>query len=118
VLREFAPRLRDGGRLLVVASRAGRLRALAPVRHDRFERPQSLDEVDEAVRSWRDAVRSGRAPGRAWPAWIDIPSKIGQVAAVRVLARERRAEDQRRGILIAAGCPASSTPGRRAPGWR
>jgi NAD(P)-dependent dehydrogenase (short-subunit alcohol dehydrogenase family) len=105
VLREFAPRLRDGGRLLVVASRAGRLRALAPVLHDRFDRPQSLDEVDDAVRSWRDAVRSGRAPGQAWPAWINIPSKIGQVAAVRVLARERRAEDQRRGILIAAVCP-------------
>jgi hypothetical protein len=31
-------------------------------------------------------VRSGRAPGQAWPAWINIPSKMGQVAAVRVLA--------------------------------
>jgi NAD(P)-dependent dehydrogenase (short-subunit alcohol dehydrogenase family) len=105
VLREFAPQLRDGGRLLVVASRAGRLRALAPVLHDRFDRPQSLDEVDDAVRRWRDAVREGRAAGQAWPAWINIPSKIGQVAAVRVLARERRSDDQRRGILIAAVCP-------------
>ena len=105
VLREFAPRLRDGGRLLVVASRAGRLRALAPVLHERFDAPQSLDEVDDAVCTWRDAVRAGRAAGQAWPAWINIPSKIGQVAAVRVLARQRRAQDQRRGILIAAVCP-------------
>jgi hypothetical protein len=30
----------------------------------------------------------------AWPTWINIPSKIGQVAA-----------DLRRGILIAAVCP-------------
>jgi len=53
----------------------------------------------------RDAVRSGRAPGQAWPAWINIPSKIGQVAAVRVLAGQRRADDLSRGILIASISP-------------
>jgi NAD(P)-dependent dehydrogenase (short-subunit alcohol dehydrogenase family) len=105
VLRSFAPLLRDGGRLFVVASRAGSLRALAPALHPRFENLQSLDDVDRAVRSWRDTVRSGRAPGQAWPAWINIPSKIGQVAAVRVLARQRRADDLRRGILIASISP-------------
>jgi NAD(P)-dependent dehydrogenase (short-subunit alcohol dehydrogenase family) len=105
VLRRFAPLLRDGGRLFVVASRAGSLRALAPALHPRFENLKSLDDVDNAVRSWRDAVRSGRAPGQAWPAWINIPSKIGQVAAVRVLASQRRADDLRRGILIVSISP-------------
>ncbi len=105
VLRSFAPLLRDGGRLFVVASRAGSLRALAPALHPRFENLQSLDDVDRAVCNWRDAVRSGRAPGQAWPAWINIPSKIGQVAAVRVLAGQRRADDLRRGILIASISP-------------
>ena len=37
VLRSFAPLLHDGGRLFVVASRDGSLRALAPVLHPRFE---------------------------------------------------------------------------------
>ena len=105
VLRSFAPLLRDGGRLLVVASRAGSLRALAPVLHRRFENLQSLDDVDRAVCSWRDEVRSGRAAGRAWPAWINIPSKIGQVATVRALASQRRAGDIQRGILIASISP-------------
>jgi NAD(P)-dependent dehydrogenase (short-subunit alcohol dehydrogenase family) len=105
VLRSFAPLLRDGGRLLVVASRAGSLRALAPVLHPRFDNLQSLDAVDRAVCSWRDEVRSRRAAGRAWPAWINIPSKIGQVAAVRALAKQRRASDIRRGILIASISP-------------
>jgi NAD(P)-dependent dehydrogenase (short-subunit alcohol dehydrogenase family) len=106
VLRAFAPLLRDGARLLVVASRAGSLRVLAPVLHARFDGDlESLDDVDSAVCTWRDAVREGRAAGEAWPAWINIPSKIGQVAAVRVLARQRRADDLRRGILIAAVCP-------------
>jgi NAD(P)-dependent dehydrogenase (short-subunit alcohol dehydrogenase family) len=105
VLRSFSPLLRDGGRLFVVASRAGSLRALAPALHPRFENLQSLDDVDRAVCNWRDAVRSGRAPGQAWPAWINIPSKIGQVAAVRALAGQRRAEDLPRGILIASISP-------------
>src|SRR5580700_6003066 len=82
-------------------------------RHTRSLRDWSSDvcssdlrgDVDSAVCTWRDAVRSGRAPGQAWPAWINIPSKIGQVAAVRVLARQRRADDLRRGILIAALSP-------------
>jgi NAD(P)-dependent dehydrogenase (short-subunit alcohol dehydrogenase family) len=105
LLRSFAPMLRDGGRLFVVASRAGSLRALAPVLHARFQNLQSLDDVDRAVCTWRDEARSGRAAGRAWPAWINIPSKIGQVAAVRVLAGQRRADDLRRGILIASISP-------------
>ena len=105
VLRSVAPLLRDGGRLFVVASRAGSLRALAPVLHARFQDLQSLDDVDRAVCAWRDDVRRGRAAGRAWPAWINIPSKIGQVAAVRVLAGQRRADDVRRGILIASISP-------------
>jgi NAD(P)-dependent dehydrogenase (short-subunit alcohol dehydrogenase family) len=106
VLRAFARLLRDGARLLVVASRAGSLHALAPVLHARFDGDlASLDDVDSAVCRWQDAVREGRAAGEAWPAWINIPSKIGQVAAVRVLARQRRADDLRRGILIAAVCP-------------
>lgn len=105
VLRSIAPLLRDGGRLFVVASRAGSLRALAPALHPRFENLQSLEDVDRAICRWRDAVRSGRAPGQAWPAWINIPSKIGQVAAVRVLAGQRRDDDLRRGILIASISP-------------
>lgn len=105
ILRSFAPLLRDGGRMLVVASRAGSLRALAPALHPRFQNLNSLDDVDRAICLWRDAVRTGRAPGQAWPAWINIPSKIGQVAAVRVLATQRRVDDLSRGILIASLSP-------------
>ncbi len=105
LLRAFAPRLRDGGRLLVVASSLGTLHHLAPVLHDRFDRPATLDEVDAAVAAWRDAVADGSARGGDWPGFVNIPSKIGQVAAVRALAAQRREEDLRRGILLAAVCP-------------
>jgi len=105
VLRNMAPLIRDKGRLLVVASRAGSLRALAPALHARFENLRSLDDVDRAVCAWRDTVRQKRAAGQAWPEWVNIPSKIGQVAAVRVLAEQRRSQDRLRGIMIAAISP-------------
>jgi len=115
ILRHIAPLIRDGGRLLVIASRAGSLRALAPALHSRFQNLRSLDDVDHAVCTWRDAVRAGRAPGQAWPAWINIPSKIGQVAAVRVLAGQRRVADLSRGILIASISPGLIDTGASRP---
>lgn len=105
VLRAFAPLLRDGGRLLVVASSLGTLHHLAPVLHERFADLSSLDEVDEQVAAWRDAVADGTARSGAWPGFVNIPSKIAQVAAVRALAGQRREEDAARGILLAAVCP-------------
>ena len=115
ILRHFAPLMRDGGRLLVIASRAGSLRALAPALHSRFQNLRSLEDVDRAVCVWRDAVRAGRAPGQAWPAWINIPSKIGQVAAVRVLAGQRRVADLSRGILLASISPGLIDTGASRP---
>jgi NAD(P)-dependent dehydrogenase (short-subunit alcohol dehydrogenase family) len=105
LMRAFVPELRDGGRLLVVASTLGTLHYLAPVLHPRFAKLETLDDVDEAVRRWRDAVSNGSDVGTAWPAFVNIPSKIALVAAVRALARTRRADDLARGVLIAATCP-------------
>jgi NAD(P)-dependent dehydrogenase (short-subunit alcohol dehydrogenase family) len=105
VLKAFEPMLRPGGRLIVVASSLGTLFYLAPILHDRFDGLASLQDVDQAVLSWRDAVRDGSAFSTAWPAFINIPSKIGQVAAVRALADVRRDADLATGTLIAAFCP-------------
>jgi NAD(P)-dependent dehydrogenase (short-subunit alcohol dehydrogenase family) len=105
VLRAFAPLLRDGGRLIVVASTMGTLHYLAPVLHDNFSEGVSLDDIDRVVCKWRDAVRDGSALPGAWPGFINIPSKVAQVAALRSLARERRVADGRRGIFLASVCP-------------
>jgi NAD(P)-dependent dehydrogenase (short-subunit alcohol dehydrogenase family) len=105
VLDAFGPMLRPGGRLIVVASSLGTLAYLAPVLHRHFDDLASLRDVDQAVLAWRDAVRDGSAFSGAWPAFINIPSKIGQVAAVRSLAVERRDADVASGTLIAAFCP-------------
>jgi carbonyl reductase 1 len=106
LLRAFDPILRPGGRLLVVASDFGSLRRLPVHLHARFDTDvMTLDDVDATMLAWREAVVEGRATQEGWPEWINIPSKVGQVAAVRVLARERRAADAEDGTLVAAVCP-------------
>jgi NAD(P)-dependent dehydrogenase (short-subunit alcohol dehydrogenase family) len=105
LLRAFSPLLNDNGRLLVVASSLGTLHHLAPVLHELFTGPSSLDEIDRQIARWRDATKEGRTKAGAWPGFVNIPSKIGQVAAVRVLANQRRHSDGQRGILIASVCP-------------
>jgi carbonyl reductase 1 len=106
MLRAFAPRLRPGGRLIVVASALGTLDKLDPRVRPRFEAASaSLDAVDALVAQWRDAVHAGRAEQEGFGSWLNIPSKVAQVAAVRAVARERRAADLAEGRLIAALCP-------------
>lgn len=104
ILRSFGPVLRPGGRLIVVASSLGTLGHLDPRLHHLFD-GASLDQVERAVESWRDAVRDGTAQEARWPVWLNVPSKVAQVAAVRAVAAERRERDLATGTLIAAVCP-------------
>jgi NAD(P)-dependent dehydrogenase (short-subunit alcohol dehydrogenase family) len=106
ILREFAPRLRPGGRLIVVASALGTLDKLDERVAGRFAAAAaSLDAVDALVAEWRRAVLAGRAEEEGFGTWLNIPSKVAQVAAVRAVAHERRAADLAENKLIAALCP-------------
>jgi NAD(P)-dependent dehydrogenase (short-subunit alcohol dehydrogenase family) len=103
VLRAFAPRMRPGGRLLVVASALGTLDKLDERVRPRFAAATAgLDAVDRLVEEWRAAVKAG---ADEFGTWLNIPSKVAQVAAVRAIARERRDADLAQGRLIAALCP-------------
>ena len=104
VLRSFAPIMRPGGRLIVVASSLGTLRNLDPSLHPLFENA-SLDEVEAVVAKWQAAIHDGTAQSQGWPEWINVPSKVAQVAAVRAVARERRSQDLAEDRLIASVCP-------------
>jgi NAD(P)-dependent dehydrogenase (short-subunit alcohol dehydrogenase family) len=107
ILRAFAPRLRPGGRLVIVASALGTLDKLDERAAGRFAQvaEEDLDAVDALVADWRQAVHDGRAEDEGYGAWLNIPSKVAQVAAVRALARERRAADVAENRLLMALCP-------------
>jgi NAD(P)-dependent dehydrogenase (short-subunit alcohol dehydrogenase family) len=105
MLRAFLPVLRPGGRFLVVASSFGTLGHLDPRVRPLFDRARSLDDVEAVTEAWRTAVHDGTAEAAGWPHWLNVPSKVAQVAAVRAVAAERRADDLAHGTLIAAVCP-------------
>ena len=104
VLRSFGPVLRPGGRLIVVASSLGTLGHLDPRLHPLFD-GASLGQVEHAVESWRGAIHSGTTDEAGWPRWLNVPSKVAQVAAVRAVAAERRDRDLAAGTLVASVCP-------------
>jgi carbonyl reductase 1 len=104
VLRSFGPIVRPGGRLLVVASSLGTLGHLPEALWPRFD-GVPLDDVERAVEDWRAAIHDGRAHELGWPEWINVPSKVAQVAAVRAVAADRRERDLADGTLVAAVCP-------------
>ena len=104
VLRSFGPILGPGGRLIVVASSLGTLENLPERLWGRFD-GVTLDEVEQAVEEWRAAIHDGTAEEKGWPEWINFPSKVAQVAAVRAVAAERRTQDLVDGTLIASVCP-------------
>jgi len=80
MLRAFAPILRPGGRLLVVASDFGYLRRLPTHLQGSFDTDaMTLDDVDTIMLAWRDAVVEGRAAEEGWPDWINIPSCPGLI---------------------------------------
>lgn len=104
VLRSFTPTLPPGGRLIVVASTLGTLGHLNPALHPLFENV-SLPDVESTVETWQAAIHDGTAEAKGWPKWLNVPSKVAQVAAVRAVAAERRPRDLAEGTLVAAVCP-------------
>jgi hypothetical protein len=55
-------------------------------------------------------VEAGQAEARHWPEWINVPSKVAQVASTKIMARLMREEASRRGILINPACPGPISP--------
>jgi carbonyl reductase 1 len=108
MIRAFGPLLNDGARFIVVASSFGTLASLDPRLHARFDVDRSsltLTDVAKVMDDYVDAVETGRAAAEGWPDWINPASKVGQVAAMKVMARDFAAEAARRDIMVNAACP-------------
>jgi carbonyl reductase 1 len=102
----FGPILNDGARFVVVASAFGSLYFLPEPMHPLFDTStMTLDDVDAVMDEFAALVEAGRHEQAGWPADVNIVSKVGQVASLRVMARDRGAEARRRDILINATCP-------------
>jgi len=106
MIRAFGPLLRDNARFLVVASGFGSLRNLPSILHDKFDvTTRSLEDMERLMDEYVRLVETGQAEAHHWPAWINVPSKVAQVASTKIMARLMKEEASRRGVLIDAVCP-------------
>ena len=106
MIRAFSPILNDNARFIVVASSFGSLRNLAPGLHSRFDiKARSLEEIEQVMDEYVHLVETGRAKENAWPDWMNIPSKVAQVASMKIMALKMGEDATKRGILINAVCP-------------
>lgn len=66
----------------------------------------TLADLAREMDHYVEAVESDRAEAAGWPDWINIASKVAQVAATRIFARElATARSAPNGILANAVCP-------------
>jgi NAD(P)-dependent dehydrogenase (short-subunit alcohol dehydrogenase family) len=106
MLAAFGPLLRDGARVVVVASAFGSLRNLRPELRSRFDVDTAdLADIDAAVDDYAELVRSGRDAAAGWPEWMNVASKVAQVATMKVFARQHEEEFRERDIVVNACCP-------------
>jgi carbonyl reductase 1 len=106
IITAFLPLLRDGARFVVVASAFGSLRYLPSQLHHKFDVERlSLEGVEAVMDDYVQLVQADQAVAAGWPTWINTPSKIGQVAAMKVMARMMRSTAEQRDIVINAACP-------------
>jgi carbonyl reductase 1 len=106
MIREFGPILKDNARFIIVASAFGTLRNLSPQLHVEFDiTTRSLEDIESLMDKYVRLVEAGQAEAHGWPEWINVPSKVAQVASAKIMARLMRDEASRRGILINAVCP-------------
>jgi carbonyl reductase 1 len=111
------PRMRFGGRVVMVSSGMGELSCLEPALAARFA-SASLDraELVRLAESFVEDVAAGRWKVRGWPTSAYAVSKVCMNALVRVLARELAGDPRR--ILVNAACPGwvrTRMGGRHAP---
>lgn len=107
MLRAFRPLLRPNARVLVVASGFGTLSRLPEQLRPVLDGDaRSAAEIESALDAYVAAAEAGTAGDAGWPDWVNVPSKIGQVALTRAVAREWRADASLPSdVLINAVCP-------------
>jgi carbonyl reductase 1 len=111
VITSFGPLLREGGRFVVMSSPYGDRRHLPYRLRTRFDAEHmSLTDLERVMDEYVARVEDDSAAAEGWPSWIAVPSRVGQVTAVRVMARDLAEEDGRRDITVNATCTGMDDP--------
>jgi carbonyl reductase 1 len=90
---KMLPQIRDGGRLVNVASMAGRLgSSYSDSIKKRFLGAKSVEDVNKLMEDFTDAVAKNEYRSQGWPGAAYAVSKAGTIAFTKVIAREQKAK--------------------------
>lgn len=106
VLENFVPLLNDKAHFLLIASSFGALKHVKPALHAEFDTDTlNLEQIKTALLKYVEHVKNGTDVEAGYPNWMNVISKIGQVAALRIVARDKKEEAKARGIMFNSICP-------------
>lgn len=106
IIKHISPLLREGSRFFVVASSFGSLTQISSDLHKEFDvQNATLEDIENVMDRYVDLMESDKAKENGWPEWINIPSKIAQVASIKILANAKKQEAKEKNIMICAICP-------------
>lgn len=102
----LAPEIRKGGRIVTVASMAGKLKGYSPALTQRFKDAHASDTTDQAdtlMKDFQKDVKSGDLEDNGWKIAAYSVSKAGVIALHGALSNKYQKEG--RDILVATCCP-------------
>ena len=106
ILNSFVPLLKDKAHFLMVASSFGSLQHLNPALHSNFDSESlTIEQLTDSLKNYVECVKEGTDIEKGYPHWMNIVSKIGQVASLRIVAREWKEEAGKRKIMLNSICP-------------
>lgn len=102
--RTFLPLLRQGGRLVNVASMAGHLGS----KYSRnlvtqFSESKTVNDVTKLMEDFTSAVEEGKQTEKGWPSAAYAVSKTGIIGMTRAIAREENSKGS--SVLVNSCCP-------------
>lgn len=102
----LASKMRKGGRVVTVASMAGKLKGYSPMLTQRFKdahASRSTDHADKLMADFQQDVKSGDLEDNGWKLAAYSVSKAGVIALHGALSKKY--QDEGRDLLVATCCP-------------
>lgn len=100
---EFLPLIKDGGRLVNVASMTGKLNKYSDAVRDRFLVSKSVSDTSKLMEDFQAAVDAGNEKEQGWPSAGYAVSKAGVIGMTKAIAAAEKAKGSK--VLINSCCP-------------
>lgn len=101
IILEYLPSIRKGGRVVTLASMAGKLTGYSDGKVQEFTSASTVQDVDKLMQAFQESVSAGKHEEAGYKSAAYSVSKAGVIALHRALAKQKEYPD----VLINSCCP-------------